>query len=129
MNGRYILDTTIVIKVFAREPDILKKVEKSMEIYIPSIVLGELYYGTFNSKKVKSNLEKIEQIREETEILNCDFETAREYGRIKKELKDKGTPIPENDIWIAALSFQYNIKLACRDRHFEYIDNLKFEKW
>jgi len=38
-------------------------------------------------------------------------------------------PIPENDIWIAALSFQHHIKLACRDKHFEHIDGLDYEMW
>ena len=56
--------------------------------------------------------------------LPCDFDTARLYGRIKAELRRKGKPIPENDIWIAAAAIQYGLTLVTRDRHFDFIDGL-----
>ncbi len=129
MTGKYIFDTNIVIKFFAKEKKILEKVKNCDKIFIPSIVVGELYYGAYNSTKKENNIKRIEQFLQETEILFCDDNTAIEYGKIKKKLKDKGKPIPENDIWIAAVSIQHAIKIACRDIHFEYVDNLDFEKW
>ena len=129
MNGKYILDTNIIIRLFAEDVEILQKVDESEEIFVPSIVIGELCYGAFNSKKVKSNISKIEKLTSEVEILDCDYDTGMEYGEIKKELKDKGTPIPDNDIWIAAISRQYNIELVSRDEHFKDVENLKWIKW
>ena len=129
MNGKHILDTNIIIRLFAEDAKILQKVDESEEIFVPSIVIGELCYGAFNSKKVKSNISKIEKLTSEVEILDCDYDIGMEYGEIKKELKDKGTPIPDNDIWIAAISRQYNIELISRDEHFKYVENLKWIKW
>lgn len=129
MNGKYVLDTTIVIKVFANDEGIMKRVKECSQIYIPSIVIGELYYGAYNSTKVKTNIKRIEQLIETCPILDCDVLASEEYGKIKRELKLKGTPIPENDIWIAAISIKNNIPLAGRDRHFRYIDGLSYQEW
>jgi tRNA(fMet)-specific endonuclease VapC len=91
--------------------------------------LGELYYEALNSSKKESNLEKIEGFKEEIYLLDSDEFTARVYGEVKKRLKDKGTPIPENDIWIAAVAMQYNLTLVTRDNHFRHVDGLQVEKW
>lgn len=55
--------------------------------------------------------------------------TARQYGEIKNKLRKKGRPLPENDIWIAALALQYDLILVTRDQHFDEIDNLKLVSW
>ena len=52
--------------------------------------------------------------------------TAKKYGIIKKDLKIKGTPIPENDIWISAIAIQFDLKLAGKGDPFKYIDNLNY---
>ena len=101
----------------------------AIEIYLPSIVIGELYYGAFNSGKKEENIQKIDQLIKESLILACDDTTAKHYGKIKSQLKVKGTPIPENDIWIAALAFQYSLTLISRDTHFSFIDGLKTQRW
>ena len=59
-----------------------------------------------------------------TAILDVDWQTAQHYGQVRKKLEQKGRPIPENDIWIAALSFQYNLKLFARDQHFKEIEDI-----
>jgi len=61
-------------------------------------------------------------------VLQIDEETAKIYSKLKFQLKQKGTPIPENDIWIAALSKQYNIQLFTNDKHFGKINGLKLKK-
>ena len=129
MNGSYILDTNIVIALFDNDKTVKKEIVKSEVIYIPAIVVGELYYGAFNSGKPDKNEQKIVEFLNEVNVLNCNSETGVFYGRVKKELKDKGKPIPENDIWIIALSKQHNIKVVSRDLHFEYVDNLELIKW
>ena len=62
-------------------------------------------------------------------MLPCNTDTARIYGDIKNSLKEKGQPIPENDIWIAAIAQQYTLTLATKDIHFEAVENLKVEIW
>lgn len=61
--------------------------------------------------------------------MTCDTGTAREYGLIKDQLRKKGRPIPENDIWIAAVARQKDFVLATRDAHFFEIENLEVENW
>jgi len=130
MNGkRFLLDTNIVIGLFANEYHIINNIRSSEAIFIPAIVIGELFYGAENSSKKEVNKNKIEEFANESTVLECTIETARQYGRIKSKLKYKGTPIPENDIWIAALSIQNDLILITRDKHFEFVEGLRVEKW
>lgn len=62
-------------------------------------------------------------------MLGCDTDTARRYGDIKHGLRVKGSPLPENDIWIAAIALQHNLTLATRDAHFREIPNLNTNPW
>ncbi|RYE41717.1 MAG: type II toxin-antitoxin system VapC family toxin [Sphingobacteriales bacterium] len=63
------------------------------------------------------------------EVLHIDMETAGIYGGIKAKLRKKGTPIPENDIWIAAICQQYNLTLITRDNHFSHVEGLNSFNW
>lgn len=129
MSGKYLLDTNIVIALFQGDSIIEKNIDQALEIFLPSTVLGELYYGAYNSNRQKTNLERIDSFKSNVSILYVDDTTAHFYGQIKKGLKAKGRPIPENDIWIAGVAIQYELTLITRDRHFEYIDNLNVDVW
>jgi len=59
----------------------------------------------------------------------CQATTAQQYGDIKNQLRAKGRPIPENDIWIAAIAMQYQLTLVARDGHFHEVDGLQVEAW
>ena len=63
------------------------------------------------------------------DALNPDQDTARHYGKIAAQLARAGTPIPQNDIWMAALSIQCGLPLATVDRHFERIEGLAVLFW
>lgn len=129
MNGKYLLDSNIIIAIFNGDQSVIDRVKMASEIYVPSIVVGELYYGAFNSSRKEANIDRIDYLRDEVIILNCDDYTAKFYGQIKKGLKDKGTPIPENDIWIAAIAVQHALTVATRDIHFRHAPGLTIEKW
>jgi len=62
-------------------------------------------------------------------VLNCDTEIARRYGEVKDGLRQKGHPIPENDIWAAAIALHYALTLITRDAHFNEVEGLKIETW
>ncbi len=129
MSGRYLLDTNIIIGLFANEPEIQEKLAHADEVFVPSVVIGELYFGANKSTRVKENLDRIEEFASCIVVLGCDLETARYYGEVKNALRIKGHPIPENDIWIAALALQYGATLVTRDTHFAEIDNLSTITW
>jgi predicted nucleic acid-binding protein len=62
-------------------------------------------------------------------ILDVGIETTRHYTAIRLELKAAGTPIPANDLWIAALSRQHAFAVISRDGHFDYVAGLRRQSW
>lgn len=86
-------------------------------------------YGAWKSTRVQENLAQIEEFALRNNVLSCDLETARQYGRVKHYLQQKGRPLPENDIWIAALALQHDLRLITRDAHFQEIEGLKWISW
>ena len=129
MSGKYLLDTNIVIALFADEPILTDKIAKAEDISVPAVVIGELFYGASRSGRPEKNSERIDRFASDNVILHSDVDAARWYGKVKNRLRKKGRPIPENDIWIAAIAFQHNLTLISRDEHFEKVENLKLEKW
>lgn len=129
MNGRYLLDTNIIIALFADEMTVKNSLAQADEVFIPSIAVGKLCYGAKKSGRSKENLQRIDELIANSAVLGCDAETSRYYGEIKNKLRLKGRPLPENDIWIAALALQYNLTLVTRDAHFQEIENLQTVAW
>jgi tRNA(fMet)-specific endonuclease VapC len=129
MSGKYLLDTNIVIALFANDSDVIDNLSKAEGIFIPSVVIGELFYGAHKSARAKDNLARIDEFASSNIVLGCETETARVYGEIKDALRMKGHPIPENDIWIAAIAVQHNLTLVSRDEHFNEIETLKVIVW
>lgn len=129
MSGSYLLDTNIIIGLFADEEAVKSNFAQADAVFIPSIVAGELYYGARKSARTTKNLERIDELVAESAVLVCDVETAQYYGEVKNKLRLKGRPLPENDIWIAALALQYNLTLVTRDAHFQEIKNLQTVAW
>jgi tRNA(fMet)-specific endonuclease VapC len=98
MNGRYLLDTNIIIALFAEDEAVQRQINLAEEISVSIVTLGELYYGARKSAKADENMQRIDDFVSATLILICDRETACQYGAIKNLLREKDRPIPENDI-------------------------------
>jgi tRNA(fMet)-specific endonuclease VapC len=129
VSGKFLLDTNTVIALFGNDISVKEYLAQADEVFVPSIVLGELYYGAFKSSHTKDNLERIDDFATSCAVLCCDKDTAKEYGLIKNRLREKGMPIPENDIWISAIAKQHNLILVTSDKHFEEVEGLKQEMW
>jgi tRNA(fMet)-specific endonuclease VapC len=129
MNGSYLLDTNIVIALFADEGALKDRIGATGEFFVSSVVLGELYYGANKSQRVAKNTARIDDFAARNVVLGCDTETARCYGDVKERLRQKGRPIPENDIWIAAQALQNDLTLVARDAHFKEVEGLSLETW
>jgi len=127
-GNKVLLDTNIISALFKGDVSVANHIDKS-EIYLSSIVIGELCYGAEYSIKVEQNLANIKKLISAYNVLAIDDETALIYGKIKADLRRKGTPIPENDIWIASSAIQYKLKLSNRDKHFQEITGLKVLVW
>ncbi len=128
-GSRILLDTNIISAWLKGEKLIADKIDEANEVYIPIIVLGELYYGAQYSTNVQTNITNINKVVERYELLNTNEDTAYLYGIIKASLRKKGKPIPENDIWIATIAKQHEFTLITRDKHFNEIDDLSIENW
>ncbi len=128
-NGKYLLDTNIVIAMFANEVNIEEETQNTGKVFLPSPVIGELYYGARNSDRPIENIARINRLTERIPNISCNLETARWYGIIKNQLRRKGHLIPDNDIWIAAIALQRELILVTRDAHFNEVESLHLEKW
>ncbi len=129
MSGEYLLDTNILIALFANDVKVLHELRQAKTVFIPTIAFGELYYGAQKSSNAKANVHKIDELSAASAVLKCDIDTARHYAIIKNNLKLKGKPIPENDIWIAAIAMQHNLILVTRDAHFNEVVDLTTRSW
>jgi len=118
------IDTNIAIDILNGKKEIAEICFKYFPIYLPIVVCGELLFGAINSAKSKKNLSNYQEFIDECQILNTTSNISVEYAKIRKFLKDSGHPIPENDIWIAAICRSFEISLATRDKHFSYVPDL-----
>jgi tRNA(fMet)-specific endonuclease VapC len=128
MSGK-LLDTNAASAIIEKDIGMQTWLRQDHEVFVPSIVIGELYFGVYKSARIEANLARVEEFIAGNSILHCDTETGKAYGQVKLELKKKGRPIPENDIWIAAIAIQHGLALITRDAHFKFIDNLILESW
>lgn len=129
MSGRFLLDTNIVIALFADEVIVKDNLAQASEVFIPNVVIGELCYGARKSGRVEANLAKVDELIAGSAILVYDAETDREYGEVKNKLRLKGRSLPENDVWIAALALQHDLILVTRDAHFKEVESLQTAAW
>ena len=128
-GNSYLLDTNIIAALFKGEKNIADKMDEATDVCIPTIVMGELHYGAQYSTKVRSNTKNINRLSVYYKILNATENTALIYGIIKANLRKKGKPIPENDIWIAAIAQENELTLVTRDKHFDEIEGLQIVCW
>jgi tRNA(fMet)-specific endonuclease VapC len=122
-----LVDTNIVIAMFAGDPVVIEALESKDDLFLCIPVLGELFYGALASTRVQQNVARIQEFVQAVIVLDCDTKTAARYGEVKNYLRRKGKPIPENDVWIAALARQHQLTLLTRDTHFGAVDDLDWE--
>ena len=128
-NGRYLLDTNIIIGMFAEDKAIQEKVQNTEKLFLASPVVGELYYGARKSNRPIENLTRVNRLTQRFPLFSSGLETAQWFGIIKDRLRRKGTLIPDNDIWIAAIAMQRGLILVTRDAHFDEVESLQTERW
>ena len=78
MSGRYLLDTNIIIALFADKAIVKNNLSQADEVFIPSIAIGELCYGARKSRRTQANLAIVDELVVNSTLLECDAETARQ---------------------------------------------------
>lgn len=133
MTGDVILDTSAAVAhlrgvaaVTARMQTLLRAQET---LYLPLTAWGELLFGACHGGQPARELANLAEFARGTVRLLPTDRTADEYAKLKQALAAAGTPIPENDIWIAALALEHGLPLDTRDAHFARVPGLVVQDW
>lgn len=123
---RVALDTNRLTDLFKGDTDLADWLGKCDEVWVPLIVLGEIKAGFLAGSEGRRNEALFQAFlsKPTVGVLLPSRETAEQYARLFVQLRKAGTPIPDNDLWIAALALQHELLLVTRDRHFEAIPQL-----
>lgn len=126
---KVLIDTNIYSAFKRNEPEIVTAFRHFDFIGISITVLAELYAGFRGGKREKRNRADLEEFMNSARVhfIGHDRDTAEFYAQIFNKLKEKGKPIPTNDIWIAASAMQNGLALFSRDSHFSHIEGLIFK--
>ncbi len=124
-----ILDTNAISDYADGNPSLIEALRSSRKHSIPAIVLGEYRYGLARSRLKHERTIWINRLESEMEVLEITRSTARAYADVRNQLRAIGRPIPENDLWIAALAIEHGLSLLTRDSHFDYVSGLVRVNW
>jgi len=125
---KLVLDTNIYCDYAEGLPDVVDAIATyGQSILIPSVVLGELFFGFMKGSRQQFNEKKLRQVmnRLKIEIIDVNTDVARKYATIYLSLQKRGMKIPINDVWIAACCMEVGGTLLTRDKHFELLDQIE----
>jgi tRNA(fMet)-specific endonuclease VapC len=114
--GSVLVDTTIVIAYFRGDQALPQRFAEFKPVYVPWVVLGELHFGAQRAQRRQEQLAYISDFVTTEVILFPDQATTECYGQLKADLAQMGRPIPDNDLWIAAMALQHGLPLATQGR-------------
>jgi tRNA(fMet)-specific endonuclease VapC len=123
-GNRIALDTNVAIKFFNRQLDFDKFLHQFPLVFLPAPTYAELLFGAMNSKNSKTNEQHLREFMHACIFLQIGSGTAYHYASIRFNLKMRGSPIPQNDLWIAAQCCEQDIPLATYDQHFNHVRSL-----
>jgi tRNA(fMet)-specific endonuclease VapC len=123
---RILLDTNRYRDFCSGEEVIIQALRQSDEIFMPFVTLAELRAGFACGTKTSTNANVLTRFlnRPRVRTLYADEETTHHYANLFRQLRQQATPIPTNDLWLAALAVQHDLLLASRDGHFEYLPQI-----
>ncbi len=124
-----ILDTNALSAFADNVADVVRHVSGASELYVPVIVLGEYRFGIAASRKRREYELWLSRGRAFWQLLPIIEDTTAHYATIRQELKSAGTPLPANDVWIAALARQHDLAILSRDEHFASVSGIQRISW
>lgn len=120
------LDTNRYTDFCRGQRDIVKTLESAEAVFLPFVVLGELRAGFAVGRRGPENERTLRRflMKEGVKVLYPDDQTTHHYAAVFRQLRRQRTPIPTNDMWIAALALQHNLALCARDQHFDHLPQI-----
>lgn len=125
---KILIDTSAYVGFKRNFSEVVEIIINAETVLFSPIVLGELMFGFRNGLKFNQNMRELKLFlqHDAVTILQAGEITADRYSRIAAQLRTQGTPIPTNDIWIAAQTMEHGAELITSDRHFQKIQGLVY---
>lgn len=124
-----ILDTNAVSALLAGDSALAEQISGVDRHHLPVIVIGEYRYGLARSRHRRSLALLLDSLIRDSIILPVDESTSSFYADVRNELRERGRPLPENDVWIAALARQHDEPVVTKDKHFDEVEKLRRVGW
>ena len=123
---RVALDTNRYVDLCKGVPETVALLEGAETVLLPFVVIGELRAGFAHGRRPAENERVLRGFlfKDGVRALFADDQTTHHYASVFRQLRKQGTPIPTNDMWLAALALQHNLVLHARDRHFDHLPQL-----
>lgn len=123
---RIAVDTNRYVDLCRGVRDTVELLEQAEVVVLPFVVLGELRAGFIHGRRQVENERVLRRflLKPGTTLLFADDQTTHHYAEVFRQLRKQGTPIPTNDMWLAALVLQHNLALHARDRHFDHLPQI-----
>jgi tRNA(fMet)-specific endonuclease VapC len=124
--NRILLDTSAYAAFMRGEPEAVVAIREAEEIYLSAVVLGEMLAGFLSGERHAKNQTELARFlaSPRVSLIDVDEGTAERYAVIFTTLRKAGTPIPTNDLWIAASAMQYGLRVLTRDSHFAKVPQI-----
>lgn len=122
-KNRIVLDTSAYSEYLKGNQAIKGSIQQADEISVTPVILGELIAGFVKGRFEKKNRELLKEflMSPRVSIIDMDEETSQRYAIIFNYLREQGTPIPTNDVWIAASAMQCGMKILTTDKHYQQV--------
>jgi tRNA(fMet)-specific endonuclease VapC len=124
-----ILDTNALSALFGGDRSLAEVLGGEDRHHLPVIVIGEYRYGLARSRDRGRLGRLLDLLIHHSIVLPVEVETTTHYATLREELRLLGRPIPENDVWIAALARQHDLPVVTRDDHFDHVSDLRRVSW
>ncbi|MCH8043623.1 MAG: type II toxin-antitoxin system VapC family toxin [Planctomycetes bacterium] len=121
-----LLDTNAYVAFKRGDSEAVEILQQAPAIYLNAVVLGELLAGFAAGNRTDFNRAQLQEFLDlsKVSVLQVDRDTATVYGEVFASLRLAGTPIPTNDMWIAASAIQSDLALFSFDSHFRAVSGL-----
>ncbi len=120
------IDTNFYAAFKRNETEAVNLLKQADYIGVSTVILGELLAGFRCGNRERENRLELDQFLDSARvyIIVVDDQTSEFYAQVFSELRQKGRPIPSNDLWLAASALQHGLALATYDDHFKYISSV-----
>ena len=129
MSGSAAVDSNAYVALCSGDVNAASLIGSFQTVFLPVVVLGELLYGAGLSGRAAENRRRVAAVAAKCTLLEVTAEVAERYSELRLQLRSAGRPIPDNDLWIAAVCIAAGVPLITRDGHFAHLPTLQVLAW